>query len=231
MGGATKPPPRCCSKSHRICQIRPSTKPIAIATEISKTIKSHQVIGMFLPANLTGLPEQRLPDSFYVATLEMERAGEVASGTNLRAEAGNCYSINNIAAKPKRTVAKPVFWQHSAKVARLRKLEDDIHTARVSIMAEFRRYPLRVEQSKLDGWWFVFVDALPEVVVFGPNYEDLLGRLKRIARNVLRGRGETVTNIEITTVESSEAAMALWVIPGGKTGVMDAPLNVYNDCN
>jgi hypothetical protein len=34
MGGATKPPARCCSKSHRICQIRPSTKPIAIATEI-----------------------------------------------------------------------------------------------------------------------------------------------------------------------------------------------------
>jgi hypothetical protein len=80
MGGAAKPPARCCSKSHRICQIRPSTKPIAIATEISKTIKSHQVIGMFLPANLTRLPEQRLPDSFYVATLEIERAGEVASG-------------------------------------------------------------------------------------------------------------------------------------------------------
>ena len=92
-------------------------------------------------------------------------------------------------------------------------------------MPEFRRYPLRVEQSKLDGWWFVFVDALPELVVFGPNYEDLLGRLKRAARNVFRARGETVTDIEITTVESGEAAMALWVIPGGKTGVMGAPLN------
>jgi hypothetical protein len=42
-----KSPARCCSKSHRICQIRPSTKPIAIATEISKTIKSTKVIGMF----------------------------------------------------------------------------------------------------------------------------------------------------------------------------------------
>ena len=39
-------------------------------------------------------------------------------------------------------------------------------------MAEFRRYPLRIEQSKLDGWWFIFVDALPGLVVFGPNYED-----------------------------------------------------------
>ena len=48
MGGAAKPPARCCSKSDRICQIRPSTKPIAIATEISKTIKSAKVIGMFL---------------------------------------------------------------------------------------------------------------------------------------------------------------------------------------
>jgi len=102
----------------------------------------------------------------------------------------------------------------------------------MSIMPEFRRYPLRVQQSKLDGWWFVFVDALPELVVFGPNYEDLLGRLKRVARSVLGARGETVTDIEITTVESGEAAMALWVIPGGKTGVMGVALNgVYNDCN
>jgi predicted RNase H-like HicB family nuclease len=100
-----------------------------------------------------------------------------------------------------------------------------MHTAGMSIMPEFRRYPLRVEQSKLDGWWFVFVDALPELGAFGPNYEDLLGRLKRVTRNVLHARGETVTDIEITAVESGEAAMTLWVIPGGKTGVMGAPLN------
>ena len=97
-------------------------------------------------------------------------------------------------------------------------------------MAEFRRYPLRVEQSKLDGWWFIFVEALPGLMVFGPNYEDLLGRLTRVARNVLGARGETVTDIKITTAESGQAAMALWVIPGGKTGVMGTPL-VYNDCN
>ena len=72
-------------------------------------------------------------------------------------------------------------------------------------MAEFRRYPLRIEQSKLDGWWFIFVDALPGL---------------RAARNVLRARGETVTDIEMTTVESGEAAMALWVIPAEKTGIM-----------
>ena len=95
----------------------------------------------------------------------------------------------------------------------------------MSVMAEFRRYPLRVEQSKLDGWWFIFVDALPGLLVFGPNFENLLGRLKLAARNVLRARGETVTDIEITTVESGEVAMALWVIPGGKTGVMGTQLN------
>jgi predicted RNase H-like HicB family nuclease len=94
----------------------------------------------------------------------------------------------------------------------------------MSVM-EFRRYPLRVEQSKLDGWWFIFVDALPGLVVFGPNYEDLLGRLKRGARNVLHARGEIVTDIEITTIQSGEVAMALWVIPGAKGGVMDAALN------
>jgi hypothetical protein len=27
-----------------------------------------------------------------------------------------------------------------------------------SVMAEFHRYPLRVQQSKLDGWWFIFID-------------------------------------------------------------------------
>ena len=42
-GGAVKPPARSCSKSHRICQIRPSTKPIAIASEISKTITISKV--------------------------------------------------------------------------------------------------------------------------------------------------------------------------------------------
>ena len=96
---------------------------------------------------------------------------------------------------------------------------------RMSNVAEFRRYRLRVEQSKLDGWWFIFVDALPELVAFGPNYEDLLGRLKRGARNVLRAKGEIVTDIEITTTESGEAAMAVWVIREEKIGVMAAPLN------
>jgi predicted RNase H-like HicB family nuclease len=80
-------------------------------------------------------------------------------------------------------------------------------------MAEFRRYPLRLEQSKLDGWWFIFVDALPGLLVFGPNYEDLLGRLKVAAGNLFRARGETVTNIEIIAVESAEVVMELWMVP------------------
>src|SRR5215472_14022606 len=47
-GGAANPPARCCSKSHRICQIRPSMKLIPIATPISTTINSSKVIGIFL---------------------------------------------------------------------------------------------------------------------------------------------------------------------------------------
>jgi hypothetical protein len=43
MGGAVKPPERCSSKSHRICEMRPSMKPIAIATPISKTITNTTV--------------------------------------------------------------------------------------------------------------------------------------------------------------------------------------------
>jgi predicted RNase H-like HicB family nuclease len=68
-------------------------------------------------------------------------------------------------------------------------------------MAEFHRYPLRVQQSKLDGWWFIFVDEVPGLGVLGPNYEVLLERLKVVARNLLRERGETVADIEIVRSE------------------------------
>jgi predicted RNase H-like HicB family nuclease len=101
------------------------------------------------------------------------------------------------------------------------------------VMAEFHRYALRLEQSKLDGWWFIFVDALPGLLVFGPNYEDLLGQFKVAAGNLFRARGETVANIEITTVESGEVAMELWMVPAEKAEVSFAPRNVslYNNCN
>ena len=72
---------------------------------------------------------------------------------------------------------------------------------RVSVMAEFHRYPLRVQQSKLDGWWFIFVDEVPELGVLGPNYEDLLERLKVVAGNLFRAHGETVTDIKIVRSE------------------------------
>ena len=68
-------------------------------------------------------------------------------------------------------------------------------------MAEFHRYPLRVQQSKLDGWWFVFIDEVPGLGVVGQNYEDLLDRLKVIAGNLFRARGETVTDIKIIPSE------------------------------
>ena len=72
---------------------------------------------------------------------------------------------------------------------------------RDSVMAECHRYPLRVQQSKLDGWWFIFVDEVPGLGVLGPNYEDLLDRLKVVAGNVFRARGETVTDIKIIPSE------------------------------
>jgi predicted RNase H-like HicB family nuclease len=68
-------------------------------------------------------------------------------------------------------------------------------------MAEFHQYPLRVEQSKLDGWWFIFVDEVPGLGVLGPNYEALLDRLKVVAADLFRARGETVTDIEIIASE------------------------------
>jgi predicted RNase H-like HicB family nuclease len=69
------------------------------------------------------------------------------------------------------------------------------------VMAECHRYPLRVQQSKLDGWWFIFVDEVPGLGVWGRNYEDLLDRLKAVAGNLFRARGETVTDIKIIPSE------------------------------
>ncbi len=74
--------------------------------------------------------------------------------------------------------------------------------AEMSAMAEFYRYPLRVQQSKLDGWWFIFVDEVPGLGVVGPNFEDLLGRLKVLAGNLFRARGESVAEIEIVRSEN-----------------------------
>jgi predicted RNase H-like HicB family nuclease len=71
----------------------------------------------------------------------------------------------------------------------------------VTAVAEFHRYPLRVQQSKLDGWWFMFVDEVPGLGVWGRNYEDLLDRLKAAAGNLFRARGETVTDIKIIPSE------------------------------
>jgi hypothetical protein len=57
--------------------------------------------------------------------------------------------------------------------------------------------------------------------------------LKVAAGNLFRARGETVANIEITTVESGEVAMELWMVPAEKAEVSFAPRNVslYNNCN
>ena len=68
-------------------------------------------------------------------------------------------------------------------------------------MAASDRYPLRIQRSKLDGWWFIFVDDVPELGVLGPNYEALLERLKIDAKTLFRSRGETITDIEVVRSE------------------------------
>jgi predicted RNase H-like HicB family nuclease len=61
--------------------------------------------------------------------------------------------------------------------------------------------PLARSTIQLDGWWFIFVDEVPGLGVLGPNYEDLLDRLKAVAGNLFRARGETVTDIKIIPSE------------------------------
>jgi hypothetical protein len=70
----------------------------------------------------------------------------------------------------------------------------------LSAVEEFHRYPLRIQQSKLDGWWFIFVDEVG-LGALGPNFEDLLDRLKVLAGNLFRARGETVADVEIVRSE------------------------------
>jgi len=79
---------------------------------------------------------------------------------------------------------------------------------RTSVMTELRRYPLRVQQSKLDGWWFIFVDEEPGLGVLGPDYEDLLERVKVGARKLFLERGEAVSNIEI--IRSDKPALQVF---------------------
>jgi hypothetical protein len=79
----------------------------------------------------------------------------------------------------------------------------------ISEMEEFHRYPLRVQQSKLDGWWFIFVDEVG-LGILGPNFEDLLDRLKVLAGNLFRARGETVADVEIVRSEKPALHVFHW---------------------
>ncbi len=49
--------------------------------------------------------------------------------------------------------------------------------------------------------WWAFLDEVPGLGVIGPNYEDLLDRLKVLAGNLFRARGETVTDAKIIPSE------------------------------
>ena len=55
-------------------------------------------------------------------------------------------------------------------------------------------------RSSTDGGSFSWMRC-QDFGVLGPNYEDLLDRLKVVARNVFRARGETVTDIKIIPSE------------------------------
>jgi hypothetical protein len=52
------------------------------------------------------------------------------------------------------------------------------------------------------------VDQVPQLGVFGPNYEDLLKRLKVSAANLFRARGEAIADIQI--VRSDKLALRVF---------------------
>jgi hypothetical protein len=84
-GGAVKPPARSCSRSHRICQIRPITKPTAIATEISKAITRNKVIGVVLSSPMPLSCARKGYRSVFHAARSVNRAG---AGWQHRQEGG-----------------------------------------------------------------------------------------------------------------------------------------------
>jgi predicted RNase H-like HicB family nuclease len=83
--------------------------------------------------------------------------------------------------------------------------------ARDTVMAEKLQYPMRVEQSKSNGWWYISVDDVPGLNVFGPSYEALLDQLKAAAVDLFHARGMEITDVEIVSIQSGEAAVGSWV--------------------
>ena len=75
IGGAVNPTARCCSKSYRICQIRPSAKPIAIADSDFDDHQQHQS-HQYLPLEpmSLGRPSEGYRSIFHTAAL-VNRAG------------------------------------------------------------------------------------------------------------------------------------------------------------
>jgi hypothetical protein len=84
-------------------------------------------------------------------------------------------------------------------------------------MAESHQYPLRIQQSKLDGWWFIFVDEVPELGVIGPNYQGSLDQLKVQAGKLFRAR------------RNHYGRRNYWIRETGVTGIpLNAPANRAN---
>jgi hypothetical protein len=81
----------------------------------------------------------------------------------------------------------------------MRKLLTMGDAPRITFHAQIVGY--RCASNNPSSTGFIFVDEVPGLGVLGPNYEDLLDRLKAAAGNLFRARGETVTDIKIIPSE------------------------------
>ena len=76
-------------------------------------------------------------------------------------------------------------------------------------MEEFHRYPLRLSNPSWTDGGSSSSRAGCVSGVIGPNFEDLLDRLKVLAGNLFRARGETVADIEIVGLETGVTRVSL----------------------
>jgi hypothetical protein len=102
-----------------------------------------------------------------------------------------------------------------------------------NVMAEFRDTHCGSSNLSLtDGGSFLWTQCQGSRSLAQITKTCLAG-LKSRREICFAPRGETVTNLEIITVESGEVAMELWMISAEKTEVSFAPRNVplYNNSN
>lgn len=61
-------------------------------------------------------------------------------------------------------------------------------------------FPLRIEKHSPSGWYFVSVDGIHGLSLFGPELDPLLQDVELVAFDILRDRGVKIELAKVETV-------------------------------